>query len=172
MKIEYDNGDLMQAPELFSIQGCNAQGAMGSGVAKLWRDHDENVFTTYRKVYEESGLKLGQVVPVATRHPTRANEEVILFNAITQEFYGGDKSIRYASYDGIDRAITEINDQMVVIAGIMAANGNAIGLPRVSLPLIGAGLANGRWPIIAAIIEANSFDFQPVVYLRGASIPG
>jgi O-acetyl-ADP-ribose deacetylase (regulator of RNase III) len=174
MKIEYiKNGDIYKAPESFTIQGCNAQGVMGSGVAKLWRDHDENIFTVYRKTYEEKGLKVGDIVPVATKHPVTGElEGLIVINAITQEFYGRDDSRRYASYDGIQKAFFEADQMVFAYSGLMASSGRPMGdKPRVSIPQIGAGLANGRWPIIAAIIETTVEHFQPVVYLLpGASI--
>lgn len=166
MNIEYIIGDLMKAPEEFSIQGCNAQGAMGSGVAKLWRDHDENIFKSYRKVYETEGLLTGQVVTVITPHPAAPEQELILFNAITQEFYGRAPDTRYVTYDGMAVAMADINYQIFSYAGILAGMQRPIGKPRVSLPLIGAGLAQGRWPIIASIIETHATAFKPVVYVQ------
>jgi hypothetical protein len=39
------------------------------------------------------------------------------------------------------------------------------------MPLIGAGLAQGKWSIISQIIEEEMTDVQPVVYLIDGIIP-
>jgi O-acetyl-ADP-ribose deacetylase (regulator of RNase III) len=152
MKIIYKHGDLLAAEEHFIVQGCNAQGVMGSGVAKLIRDKDENVFLEYRKVYEQQGqkLNLGQTIWVESKSH-------VFVNAITQEFYGRDPNVVYVSYDGMRKAMSEIN----LVAGFAS----------VAMPLIGAGLANGRWSIISQIIEEELTNVQPVVYLIDGIIP-
>ena len=38
MKIEYRQGDLFQTDVRHIVHGCNAQGVMGKGVAKLVKD--------------------------------------------------------------------------------------------------------------------------------------
>ncbi len=146
MKIEYVTGDLLQSPELFILQGCNAQGVMGSGVAKAIRDRYPEVFNQYRAEYDERGLRLGQTIWVNC-------DPHVVINAITQEFYGREEGRRYADYDAIETAIQEIDSLMVGLDS------------RVAMPLIGAGLAQGSWAVISDIIETNSKNFQPVVYL-------
>lgn len=168
MKIEYVTGDLYTAPEIFTVQGCNAQGAMGSGVAKLWRDHDEGIFTAYRAQYDKHGLKVGDVVPVWTVHPvTKHPDGLLIFNAITQEFYGREAGRVYVSYDGLKEAFIKINQMFETYT----KDAEISDVPRVSLPLIGAGLAQGKWAIISDIIEETSTNFQPVVYLQDGVIP-
>lgn len=166
MKIIYKVGDLLTTPNRFLVQGCNAQGAMGSGVARLIRDVYPVVFTEYRQAYLDNGLALGEVVAVqvppvnylGTDYPER-----IIFNAITQE-YAGNEDVRYVSYDGIAKSVEVINDYVVALEGGNAAPWN--DLPEVSLPLIGAGLARGDWHVIARLIETLSVKFQPVVYVQ------
>ena len=151
MKIVYKHGDLMKATEPFVAQGCNAQGVMGSGIAKLIRAEDENVYTEYRKVYEQQGnkLHLGQVIPV------KSGDRVYL-NCITQEFYGRDPARVYVSYEAVREATKKINSALS---------------QAVAMPLIGAGLGHGSWKIISEIIEEESTNFQPVVYLFDGIIP-
>jgi O-acetyl-ADP-ribose deacetylase (regulator of RNase III) len=157
MKIIYKHGDLMQAPEPFMAQGCNAQGVMGSGVAKLIRDRWENVFTEYRRVYDSGGkhLDLGQTIWVSAKPYT-------IINCITQEFYGRDPNVVYVSYEGLGIAMESINRQLHPFN---------LEPQSVAMPLIGAGLANGKWSIISEIIETVSTNFQPVVYLIDGVIP-
>jgi len=161
MKIIYKHGDLMAAPEMFIIQGCNAQGVMGSGVAKLLRDADEKVFSDYRKVYEDQGLKVGDVIWVPSDKIGRT-----IVNAITQEFYGREPGTVYVSYDGLREAMRKINEHAKSVKSFEFS-------PPVhmALPLIGAGLAQGKWSIISEIIEEEATNWQPVVYLFDGVIP-
>lgn len=163
MKILYKHGSLLEASEDFIIQGCNAQGVMGSGVAKLLRDRDEEVFTQYRKTYETQGnrLHLGQVI-------LGFSEPHFVFNAITQEFYGREPDTVYVSYDGLREAMRWINNCM---AEMNRAPDIVVKKEAVGMPLIGAGLAQGKWSIISQIIEEEMTDVQPVVYLQDGLIP-
>lgn len=147
MKIEYIEGDLLASRELVIAQGCNAQGVMGSGIAKAIREAYPTVYNDYRGVYEAQGkkLNLGQIIT------TRTLERTIL-NIISQEYYGRNPNVVYVSYDAIKAAILSIN---------------MMGYVRVAFPKIGAGLANGDWAIISSIIESTS-DFTPVVYYLDA----
>lgn len=130
---------------------------MGSGVAKILRDADENIYTEYAKTYDRQGgkLHLGQVIAVKSEPLAKT-----VLNAITQENYGRDPNVVYVSYDAVRAAIRNIND-------MFTANDNA----SVAMPLIGAGLANGRWSIISEIIKEEATNFQPVVYLVDGIVP-
>lgn len=166
MKIIYKVGDLLTTPNRFLVQGCNAQGAMGSGVAKLIRAIYPNVYTEYRQEYLDHGLDLGHVVPVIVppvNYLGNDYPERIILNAITQE-YAGNEDIRYVSYDGIAKSIEKINEYVIALEGGAAAPWE--DLPEVSFPLIGAGLARGDWYVIARLIETLSTKFQPVVYVQ------
>lgn len=159
MDIIYKHGDLMKATERFIVHGCNAQGVMGSGVAKLIRDKYPQAYNEYVDAHRTNGLLVGQTIWVNT-HPHA------IINAITQEFYGRDENVVYASYDGIRAAFNQIN----ATAGMPESD--AFGkVDAVALPLIGAGLANGRWSIISKIIEEEATNFQPVVYLVDGIVP-
>lgn len=174
MKIEYKTGDMLNPPlderELIITHGCNAQGVMGSGVAKAIRDLYPEAYKGYRDWYETHGLKVGDIVPVNIDHKQttkgfRYGRYVI--NAVTQEFYGRDPSRVYVSYEGLRAAMREINNNVLV-----RLRSDSAGEPeRVAMPLIGAGLANGKWSIIAPIIEEEATIFQPVVYLLDGKMP-
>lgn len=141
MKIEYRKGDLFSTEIRHITHGCNAQGVMGSGVAKIIRDKYPEAYNAY------AGKKwrLGQIQLV------QSNDKMII-NAITQEFYGRDDK-RYVNYDAVALAFEQINIYFDLIPnGILA------------MPLIGAGLGGGDWKVIEAIIESESTSFQPVVY--------
>ncbi len=156
MQIEYQIGDMFAGPEKILVHGCNAQGRMGSGVAKVVRDRFPAAYDAYAKVHRERGLRLGEVIWAIC-------DDRIIGNAITQERYGYDGQ-RYVDYDAIRDAMREVNRfvQQVQSGDIDI---DRIGpVVRVGFPLLGAGLGGGEWSVIAAIIEDKSDCFTPVVY--------
>lgn len=156
MDILFRHGDLLTAPEEAIIHGCNSHGVMGSGVARVLRDKYPKAYEDYRREYEENGLPLGSVV----WSQQNTHEKHLVGNAITQKDFGSKSGERYVSYDAIADVIAEVNRVA-----------RSRGLTAVAMPLIGAGLAQGRWPIIARIIETEATDFRPVVYLIDGVIP-
>lgn len=157
MKIDYRIGDMFKGGHDYIAHGCNAQGVMGSGVAKVVYDSYHYAYTAYHNTYDEEGLTLGNVVVAEPVERQCISEPVLptIFNCITQNNYGTDQ--RYANYGAIQKCINGINAYMVNKCGLMVE-------PEVAFPMIGAGLAGGDWNIIAGIIESNAVYFQPVVY--------
>lgn len=155
MKIEYVKGDLFTTSIKTIVHGCNAQGVMGSGIAKIIRDKYPKAYTRYRSVYEQHNhLKLGDIiaVPCGDRVNDPENFKVII-NAITQEFYGKDGK-RYVSYDAIAESMEKINQFYEVY-----------GISEVAMPQIGAGLGGGDWKVIESIIESELKNVKPTVYI-------
>ena len=153
MKIQYVQGDMFASDIATIVHGCNAQGRMGSGVAKLIKTIYPAAYDAYMRAFDQPRQpKVGDVVWAEVDGKTIAN-------AITQEFYGSDGA-RYVSYEGVRRAFRTIN---AVIAGQDDK--------RLCMPLIGAGLGGGSWPTIAAIIEEECTHTQPVVYTLDGVIP-
>ena len=147
MKIRYVNGDLFATEILHILHGCNAQGVMGSGVAKVIKEQYFDAFAFYAKQYDDHGLKLGDVQFVP------ANGKVIV-NAITQENFGRDGK-RYVSYDAVAAAMKTVNRVLKLS-----------GYSELAMPKIGAGLGGGDWDTIARIIEQEMVDVEPVVYVQ------
>ena len=143
MKIEYIKGDLMTTDTRHIIHGCNAQGVMGSGVAKLIRDKYPSAYADYNDVYNNKGLELGEIV-VSVQ-----NDGKVIHNAITQKNFGRDASVVYVSYWAIAEVFRKID---------------SFGVKEIAMPMIGAGLANGDWNVISAIIENTLQKTKPVVY--------
>lgn len=155
MQIEYIKGDLFSTKIKTIVHGCNAQGVMGSGVAKIIKERYPKAFDRYRKQYEQyNHLKLGHVIPVpcGDRINDPDNYKVIV-NAITQDFYGRDGS-RYVSYDAVAECMSTINKFFEVY-----------GIDEVAMPQIGAGLGGGDWNVIASIIESELKNVKPYVYI-------
>lgn len=155
-------GDLLANTSGILVQGCNCQGRMGSGIAKSIRSQYADVYDRYVEKHRRSGLQLGDVqfvwsaalaktelAPVVARHlsltdrATHLPSGLIVANAMTQEFYGTDKDVTYVDYGAVFSAFARIR--------LVARD---FKMP-VRFPLIGAGLAHGKWPRIAQAIEAG-----------------
>lgn len=143
MKIEYRNGDLFQTDIKTIVHGCNAQGVMGSGIAKIIREKYPSAYERYRDQYLiENKLVMGSLMVVPC-------DDKIIVNAITQEFFGRDSNTIYVSYWAIAEAFRKIE---------------MYNFKEIALPKIGAGLARGDWNVISAIIENTLVNTKPVVY--------
>jgi O-acetyl-ADP-ribose deacetylase (regulator of RNase III) len=153
MKIQYIQGDLFETSIKVIVHGCNAQGVMGSGVAKIIREKYPRAYNRYSLEYKyENRLDLGKIITVPCPDHSNPNSVRVIVNAITQEFYGYDGR-KYVSYDAIASVMSKI-DKMFDVYGIT----------KVAMPKIGAGLAGGDWNVISAIIESEMKNIQPVVY--------
>lgn len=155
MKIEYIKGDLFSTKVTTIVHGCNAQGVMGSGVARIIREKYPKAYDRYRKQYEQfNNLVLGHViaVPCGDRIADPENFKIIV-NAITQEYFGADGK-RYVSYDAVAESFEKINRFSEVY-----------GITEVALPQIGAGLGGGDWNVIEKIIESELKTVKPYVYI-------
>jgi O-acetyl-ADP-ribose deacetylase (regulator of RNase III) len=146
MKIEYRKGNMFSTDLLHIAHGCNAQGVMGSGVAKIVKEQYFDAYKFYEEQYNEHGLTLGDVQFVP------ANGKVII-NAITQNLYGKDGK-RFVNYEAVAECMRTINREL-----------KQSNQTHVAMPQIGAGLGGGDWTVIAAIIESELTDIQPVVYI-------
>ena len=144
MQIEYVKGDLLKTEIKGIIHGCNSHGVMGSGVAKAIRDKYPQAYRDYNDVYDGYGLDLGAIV-VSVQ-----DDGKVIYNAITQKDYGRQADRVYVSYWAIAEAFRKINSW---------------GIKEIAMPKIGAGLANGDWNVISAIIENTLIDTKPYVYV-------
>lgn len=141
--IIYIKGDLTQATESLIVHGCNAQGVMGSGVAKAVRAKWPQAYQTYKAFCDVNVPKnlLGVIIPV----PVSGRKVVI--NAITQENYGktGEQFVDYEAVQSCMEAISR---------GYRGA---------VAMPKIGSGLGGGDWSKIEQIIQNTLAQTNQVV---------
>lgn len=155
MKIIYKQGDLFQCDEGIIVHGCNRQGVMGSGVAKLIKERYPTAFAIYLGAVH-SGEKLG------SSSFAQQYDGKLIVNALTQEYYGRMKGVVYVDYEAVRNVMKDLNwfaEQMAKEDKPQGGHYLAIAMPK-----IGAGLGGGSWDIIAHIIEEESTSFQPVVY--------
>jgi len=155
MKIIYKKGDMFLHvfPEgqckVFA-HGCNLQGVMGSGVAKQIKEKYPWAYEIYKQGCNEPFSNIGDVYPAFYL----ACDDAIIYNCITQEYFGRDKNTVYVDYYALRKCMQFINEESEYDSKV----------PEVVMPKIGAGLANGDWDIISKIIEEESTYFQPIVY--------
>jgi O-acetyl-ADP-ribose deacetylase (regulator of RNase III) len=95
MKITYKFGDMFASFEMVLVHGCNKAGGFNSGVAGVMRKQYPDAYKGYMTAYHNQELELGHIVWVT------APDGRLIGNAITQEKYGRDPKIVYASYEGI-----------------------------------------------------------------------
>ena len=140
--IEYRKGNLFSAystPAII-VHGCNAQGVMGSGFAKQFKEEFPEAYLQYLNQYSYS---LGQVIAMDYG-------DLTVCSAITQTFYGRDASVRYVDYLAVQTALGKV---------VSLAEGRPI-----YMPFIGGGLANGDRRILAEIFEGVFQDSIAYVY--------
>ena len=156
MQIIYKTASILDAAESYIIHGCNAQGKMGSGVAKVLFDRYPNVRTLYLAAYERARVDGKRFLGTIHYCP---NEPHNVINAITQDGYGYDGRL-YADYEAIAECFLALD--AIAPQGSMQA---------VAMPLVGCGLAGGSWPLVSEIIERTSTNYQPVVYVPDGKVP-
>lgn len=147
--MKFTNRSILLAEEKVIAHGCNNRGRMNSGVGKAIREAWPRVFTAYEYAHASGGLHLGAVNWASTT----PLEDRWVANVITQQTYGRDPSVRYVSYDAVDRGLrTVVNEGRTRYL--------LVSQQTIAVPLIGAGLANGSWPIIRAIMGQIEDDLN------------
>lgn len=136
--IHEHQGNLLHRERGILVHGCNAQGIMGAGIARVIKERHPTVFAAYRMRKESGGLHLGDIIPVEVDSATPPK---IIISAITQEHFGTDKRVVYVDYAAIEACFTKIRPLAIELA-----------LP-VHFPLIGCGLANGKWEEVGPRID-------------------
>jgi len=145
MKLSYVKGDLLSTDIKHIVHGCNNRGVMGSGVAKAIRSKYPSAFTDYQDYFLDGKKpELGSLIF------SFQDDDKVIINAITQQNYGRDPSTVYVSYWAVADAFRRIEIR---------------GLGKIALPMIGAGLANGDWNVISAIISNTLVKTQATVYI-------
>lgn len=150
------NKNIIFAEEDIIAHGCNAQGKMGSGVAKAIRARWPAAYAQYKGYYDSINgeLPLGVAQIVAVEYQ---DNEVIKFvaNCITQQYYGYDNKT-YASLNAIISSLKEVVE--------FAYKYNY----SVALPPIGCGLGGLSWsdvgPVIEEIFNSKQVKFQVYDY--------
>lgn len=134
--IKFESRDITSVERGIIVQGCNAQGVMGSGVAKAIRAKWPGVFADYKKLCDSVDTPADLLGEVSLYSVPDLNLYVI--NGITQERYGTDKKV-YASVPAIRSVLIWA---VVESAGLFPDQAIDIYLPR-----IGCGLGGLQWDL-------------------------
>lgn len=126
--ITYLTKDLATVTSGIIIHGCNAQGAMGSGVAGALRRMWPEIYGAYSKMCDMRKNKCLGMVDVVW---IAGLPQLVVMNAITQEFYGSDGK-KYANLDAIHKTLS---------FACAFSGGNV----PVYAPKIGCGLGGFDW---------------------------
>lgn len=113
------------------VHGANAQGVMGSGFAKQFKQEFPEAYQDY--LFWEKHT-LGDLIV------TNYGKGLTVCSAITQEFYGRDPSKVYVDYNAVEKALTTLAKEVSITRDIY-------------MPFIGGGLANGDRSILMKIFE-------------------
>jgi O-acetyl-ADP-ribose deacetylase (regulator of RNase III) len=151
-------GNILDLTEGIIIQQVNAQGVMGSGIAKAIRDKYPIVWDQYTVfagpayTQRNAGADLMGKVLLTEVAPL-----LLIANVVGQQFFrrqGSPDGERYTSYDALDKAFTELGRLLQ-------------GLPvSLHFPLLGSDRGGGHWPIVKSIIEHRLGNFDLTLWLQ------
>jgi len=131
-------GDLVQKAKAGEfdviVHGCNCFCTMGAGIAKTIKQVFPAAYEANVATVAGDKAKLGQYTVATVQAGGKA---LAIVNAYTQYKWKGPG--RKADYEAIRQAFQRIKQEYPG--------------QRIGYPAIGAGLAGGEWPVIAAIIE-------------------
>jgi O-acetyl-ADP-ribose deacetylase (regulator of RNase III) len=148
MAIEWVSGDLFANKYGVAAfaHGCNCQGSMGAGIAKLFKEHYPAMFEEYRRrcKAEPRQFNLGD------SFLWTAEEQPHVFNLGTQEQYGRGR----ASYEAIEEALKKMREQA-----------DAAGIRTIAIPRIGVGYGKLSWKKVRPIIERIFADWPGTLYV-------
>jgi len=152
----------------FMVQGCNAQGVMGGGIALSIKNMYPEAYRQYRDKWEHGSylvfpgetdhkhiqeLEMGTIIPVQVTH------NAIMVNAITQRFFTShpySNGGREVDYEAVAKAFELINELPSLYEDVD---------PILNFPLVGAGLAKGNWDIVASIIDETVTHMDKVLWV-------
>lgn len=160
---EIINGDIREAKSGYILQGVNAQGKIGAGLAKSIIKTWPDVKHHYMQNYKNGGdfLFLGSHHFVfCTDEVNLRKEELWVVNMVTQEYYGRDGFL-YFSYAAFETAL--VNTIRIINKN---AKSSFIDTPKtIHFPKIGCGLAGGDWEVVKEIItRIVPDDFRKVFW--------
>lgn len=138
MIYHFEDSNICDVTSGMIIHGCNAQGVMGSGVAKQLRHKYPEIYDYYVEFIDNNVPPLGKVNFVAV------TQNLIIANCITQKYYGRDGG-KYVSYSALQNCFITVNECC-----------KQESITEVHIPyLIGAGLGGGDPKYIMSLIKEN-----------------
>lgn len=138
MSLKFISGDITKCDADYICHQVNCQGVMGSGVAKAIKDKWPEVYSDYRRFYENmiwsNRLPLNQIQIVIV------STEQSVINMFAQEYYGYDGD-QYTSYDAFWKCLNKIKNKV--------PKGSTIAFPSK----IGCCRGGANWQVILTMIS-------------------
>jgi len=135
MTFKMITGDLFECALPAVGHGCNCAGAMGAGIAAVFKRRYPAMYQEYRLRCQDGRFRLGDILVWEA-------PDLVVYNLATQPVPGPS-----AKLDAIDASIR---------AAI--ADAHRRGLPRLGIPRIGAGLGGLAWSEVADVLANASND--------------
>lgn len=167
MTISVSIGNIVnEVKEGIIVQQVNAQGVMGSGVAKDIRDKWPVVWEEYSRIVvpypgDRGASVMGMMIPV------QVDTNLWVCNVVGQQFYGREpeklRSGRYTSYDALADGLAKVN--VFALENFILEDGGWMHRPAIHFPLIGCGLGGGDWRIVSGLIEAQLSGFKKCLWV-------
>lgn len=140
-KINFNKGNILDVTSGIIVHGCNAQGVMGSGVAKQLREKYPEMYAKYKSDIT-SVFDTSESVGAVSWYSLTPGKPFLIASGITQEFYGRDISVKYVSYDAVHSVFMKVFNHALF-------HNLTVHIPD----LIGCGLGGGNRDVVLAIIE-------------------
>lgn len=156
--MKYVDGNITEATQFFIAHGCNAQGAMGSGVAQALRVKWPQIFEPYKRACNSMHI-LSDSYAVSFV-PVDVPDHVVL-NLITQDRYGRDGK-KYASYLRITESLTDVIDLYSRALNPVEYDRNQF---EIAIPKIGAGLGGLKWEFVEEILKELEEKYPNVEFV-------
>lgn len=138
---ELDNGDYD-----IVIHGCNCRNKMGAGIAKTIAARFPIAKTADDKACAKGENKPGNISVGLTRHN---GHNLFIVNAYTQQSYGRDPHIKYASLKALQKSLAVVREKL----GSTIQEDGKKRNRRVLMPKIGYGLGNLTWSEVKPVIQ-------------------
>lgn len=137
------------------IHGCNCMNQMGAGIAKPIAQRFPIAKQADTKACAKGENKPGNISVGLTRHNGR---NLFIVNAYTQQSYGGDPNVKYASLKALKSALAVVRTKL---GPKVQDEPDGPSRPRrVLMPKIGCGYGNLKWSEVKPIVleELASLD--------------
>lgn len=143
---------------VFVVHGCNAQGVMGSGLAKQVKFKFPPAYKAYKEHEEHAGMNmLGDISMSPIMNDGRDFGHFRIINAVTQQNYGTNKNVRYTSYDAVDATFAKIKR---TLRG-MAVRSAVIAIPHK----FASDRGNADWGVVKDLIKNQLKDTYLTLYI-------
>lgn len=157
MSLTYKNGCLIEALDRGEVSAiahqANCQNTMKSGVAKAIVDRWPAVAEADQATIKGDPDKLGTL----SFTPVFCNDCEIrpVFNLYGQYTYGREKGVVYTDVKALGNAMAQMKLFL-----------DSIGIKRVGLPKLGAGLGGAKWEDVESAIITELADLDVTIYSK------